>query len=145
MKTNSNLSDYISKHRRTFGHLNGVHQDLHQEYMKQSNRLKQTEMKQKILSLHFDIKPKEANNYILFVYVNRVTKMKGLLLLLESIEILLREHYSYCLFFIRGKTDGSEYSMVCQDKIEQLKEEFPKNMNADISHFVLNKYNDFYL
>lgn len=127
------------KHRRLFAHLNGVNKLYHQEYLKYAPKAKHLEMKKKILLNHFGIKAEKVGDYTLFVYVHRITKIKGLYLLLESIELLLKERKKFCLFFIRGMMDHSEYSQKCLKKLNQMNEKFPENINSNICHFVRNK------
>jgi glycosyltransferase involved in cell wall biosynthesis len=116
-----------------------VNKQFHQEYLKHAPKARHLEMKQKILLNYFGIKSDKIGNYTLFVYVHRITRIKGLYLLLESIEILLKDKFNYCLFFIRGKMDNSPYSHKCLDKLNQLSDQFPENINFNISHFVKNK------
>lgn len=119
--------------------MNGIDKGIHLDYLKYTNKLKHFEMKEKILCNHFPTKGQDASNYVLFVFISRICEMKGLMVFIDSIELLLRERHSSCLFFIRGKMDGSEYSLRCERKLAQLWKEFPDNINYDISRFIHNK------
>ena len=65
--------------------------------------------------------------------------IKGLMLLIDAIELLMQEDQNNLYFFIRGKMDGSEYSRLCETALNDLILRFPENVNGDISRFVPDK------
>ncbi len=72
----------------------------------------------------------------LLSFVGRVTKQKGVHLILEVAERLIHENSFRIQFLVGGVSDSrEEYGKFCADKMISLKHKYPKNFWADPNSF----------
>ena len=77
IRQNSNLKYLFQKNKKIFAYLNGIDKRYHINYLKFYLKMSHNETKSNILKKHFGVKNKKLQETILYVWVNRVAKMKG--------------------------------------------------------------------
>jgi glycogen synthase len=94
--------------------------------------------KQNMLKKLFNIDLKTEGAYdqfILFGFIGRICHQKGVLILLEICEEIIKSTCFKSMFVIGGMTDGSEYSDECLSKLAYLCKTYPQNIWASPKQF----------
>eukprot|EP00128_Syssomonas_multiformis_P007221 Colp12_sorted_trinity150504_noHs@12676 len=71
----------------------------------------------------------------LFCFVGRITKQKGVHLILDSVDHLVSTYNGKILILIGGKADTSPYSVECAAKMHALRERYPSCFWANPNEF----------
>lgn len=69
------------------------------------------------------------DNIPLFAFIGRVTKQKGVHLIIDAVESLLQEFQHQIQFLIGGPSDSKEeYGKYCADRMKYLNYKYPKSV-----------------
>lgn len=83
--------------------------------------------------------PNAQNECILFGFVGRITAQKGVHLILDIAEQLLRRHSGRVQIMVCGASNpGEAYSAACSHRMKELAARFPNNFWADPDAFFLD-------
>lgn len=133
IRDHSSLSPLLKRYPSPFGVSNGIpkikkRKSLESVCGNDHMRAKRMLMK-KYFGLDLDSLDKEI---ILYGFVGRITKQKGILMLLDTVEEFLHKFDFRPVMFIAGPTaPGDPYGDECAAKMHYLKTKYPNNFWAD--------------
>ena len=89
--------------------------------------------KKELISKFFEIELSESElaESILFGFIGRISFQKGVKLIIDVIEPILKITNNKSFFIIAGPIDNSEYSIECSTRLKELMKAYPKNVWAD--------------
>ena len=132
---NSPLNYLLKKKPKPFSYPNGIYIEKRLKLLEQ-NGFNKKESKKYIQQKYFLYKKEEFNiNTPLYSFIGRITKQKGILLMLESVEDLIKITKGHINILIGGIGDKKDpYVNTCIQKINYLRKKYPKNFwaNPDI-------------
>ena len=130
---NSPLNYLLKKKASPFSYPNGIYIEKRLKILEQKS-LNKKESKKYIQQKYFLYK-KEDFDVPLYSFIGRITKQKGILLMLESVEDLITITEGKINILIGGIGDKKDpYVNTCIQKINYLRKKYPKNFwaNPDI-------------
>ena len=127
---NSPLNYLLKKKEKAFSYPNGIYIEKRLKLIQQ-NGLNKKESKKYIQQKYFLYK-KEDLNIPLYSFIGRITKQKGILLILESMEDLIKITKGKINILIGGAGDKKDpYVNTCIQKINYLRKKYPQNFWAN--------------
>lgn len=132
----SNLSSLLRLHDNPFSFPNGVHGE--QKRLQFDRLAGHSEEKRKLIKSFFkiDLKKFEAyDQFILFGFIGRISHQKGVHLILDVCEQIIKDTRFRALFIIGGMVDGSEYSADCARRLNYLTRMYSQNIWARTENF----------
>ena len=146
----SSLKTLLAAKPRSFAFPNGVDDSKikKQLFGLQSHNLEKMKLLAEFFGLNVD--EEKVEEYVLFGFVGRICSQKGVMLIFELVEKIIRLTNFKAFFVIGGMIDGSVYSKACSDSMSGLSEKFPNNFWGNPNVFFkkgvqLNRAADFFL
>jgi len=151
IKQGCSLSPILNNFKEPFAFPNGVRvQDIKARLDKLGEY---KDEKIRLLKKYFDVSHEDTKKYdelVLFGFVGRICEQKGVHLILESVEHILKVTNNNAYFVLGGMVDGSEYSAYCATLMKDLVRKYKDNFWANPDEFFteginLTKAADFFL
>ena len=131
---NSPLNYLLKKKAKPFSYPNGIYKEKRLKILSQNIYKTKDECKSYIQKKYFLYKKSDLS-IPLYSFIGRITKQKGVLLILESVEDIINYTKGKINILIGGKGDKSDpYAITCINKINFLKNKYPQQFwaNPDI-------------
>ena len=132
--TNSPLNYLLRKKTKAFSYPNGIYKEKRLKILNQNIFKTKEECKSYIQNKYFLYKKADLS-IPLYSFIGRITKQKGILLILECVEDIIKYTKGRINILIGGKGDKSDpYVITCIKHINFLKDKYPKQFwaNPDI-------------
>ncbi len=133
LMNSSPLSPLLKKHASPFSFPNGVRKQDRLNILATKTPGEHLASKAKLQQKYFGLA--ELNDAIpMFSFVGRITRQKGVHLILDAVDHLLAHHE--CMFIVGGPADPrEEYSKACANHMRHLREKHPRHFWADPDQF----------
>ena len=138
IRDHSSLSPLLKNFPEPFGVSNGIPKEKKRKDLERLCDNDHQKAKRELLKKYFDIEfdgpdaDQQYDNIIIYGFVGRITKQKGVLNLLETVEAFIHHHQMRPIMFIAGPTaPGDPYGDACAGKMHYLRSKYPKNFWAD--------------
>ena len=131
---NSPLNYLLKKKIKPFSYPNGIYKEKRLKILSHNIYKTKDECKSYIQKKYFLYKKSELS-IPLYSFIGRITKQKGVLLILESVEDMINYTKGKIHILIGGKGDKSDpYAITCINKINYLRNKYPQQFwaNPDI-------------
>ena len=133
--SNSPLNYLLKKKSNPFSYPNGIYIIKRLKILSQNNIGNKTECKKYIQKKYFLLE-KEDFTIPLYSFIGRITKQKGILLMLECVEDLVKITQGKINILIGGRGDKSDpYVCTCIQKINILRKKYPQQFWANPDNF----------
>jgi glycogen synthase len=134
----SGLAPVLWKHPHPFSFPNGVRKEERLSIIKAKTPGSHIDSKRILQQKYFNFDDLN-NNIPLFSFIGRVTKQKGVHLILDSVESLLYEYNFKIQFLVGGLSDSKEeYGKYCAERMKYLKNRYPNSFWSNPDAFFLD-------
>lgn len=121
----SDLASILWKHPHPFSFPNGIRKDERLSILRTKTPGNHADSKLLLQQKYFDCQ-EGAPHIPLIAFIGRVTKQKGVHLILEAAESLLQEYNFKIQFLVGGMADSKEeYGKYCAEKMRHLHQKYP--------------------
>lgn len=133
----SALAPILRLHAHPFAHPNGIPVESRLARLRATNMSSHWEAKAAIQKKYFTAEPNPET--VLLGFVGRITFQKGIHLILDIAEQLLRKHSGGVQIVIGGAANpGEQYALHCAQRMRELGQRFPDNFWADPDAFFVD-------
>lgn len=138
LKKSSPLMSLLNEHKEPFGYPNGIFRENRLKTLAEKVGLSHLEAKKKIQLKYFGLT--EFDDSIpLFSFIGRITTQKGVLLILNTAEMVITKYKEKINILIGGMGNMKDpYVIQCTEKIIYLKHKYPHCFWADPNEFFVD-------